>query len=117
MAIKGAADTEVFQTYVREVLAPTLRTGDIVVMDNLQAHKNEETLALLASAGAQALFLPAYSPNFNPIEKMWSKIKQVLRSLEARTHDTLIEAIAKAFSKVSANDCFGWFVSCGYRFI
>lgn len=117
MAIDGATDTEVFRAYVRDVLCPTLRTGDIVIMDNLGPHKSEETLALLARAGATALFLPAYSPDLNPIEKMWSKIKQSLRSLEARTVESLVEAIASALQKVTAQDAAGWFTSCGYSFI
>lgn len=85
MTIDGATDAEVFRAYVSEVLIPTLREGDIVVMDNLTPHKNEETLSLIEMAGASVLFLPPYSPDLNPIEKMWSKVKQALRSLEART--------------------------------
>ena len=85
MTINGATDTEVFRTYVRCVLLPTLRPGDIVIMDNLSPHKSQLTLGLIAQAGAQALFLPPYSPDFNPIEKMWSKVKEHLRSAEART--------------------------------
>ncbi len=75
MTIEGATNTEVFQAYVREVLVPSLRRGDIVVMDNLGAHKNELTLALIEQAGAETRFLPAYSPGLNPIEMMWSKVK------------------------------------------
>ena len=96
MAIEGATDTEVFREYIRQVLCPTLRPGDIVVMDNLTPHKNKETLDLIEQAGAQVLFLPAYSPDLNPIEKMWSKIKQLLRSAEARTHPYLFHALASA---------------------
>jgi transposase len=80
MTIAGATDTEVFRAYVAEVLCPTLRPGDIVIMDNLAPHKSEPTLALIAQAGAGVLFLPAYSPDLNPIEKMWSKIKTLLRT-------------------------------------
>ena len=75
LILEGATDTEVFRTYVEKVLVPTLQPGDIVVMDNLAPHKNPQTLALLEQAGAKALFLPAYSPDLNPIEKMWSKSK------------------------------------------
>ena len=78
------------------VLVPTLRPGDLVVMDNLSPHKSDPTLALIANAGAQAIFLPAYSPDFNPIEKMWSKVKNLLRGAEARTPDDLITAIGLA---------------------
>lgn len=117
MAIEGATDTEVFRAYVRQVLCPSLRTGDIVIMDNLWPHKNESTLALIARAGASVLFLPAYSPDLNPIEKMWSKVKQCLRSAEARTREELVEAIGTALSTVTARDAIGWFASCGYSFI
>ena len=104
MAIDGAMDTEVFRAYVGEVLLPTLKAGDIVVMDNLTPHKNEETLALMEAAGVHVWFLPAYSPDLNPIEKMWSKVKQTLRSLEPRTHEKLLAAIATALSQVTASD-------------
>ena len=117
MTIEGATDTEVFRTYVKEVLCPTLRPGDVVIMDNLAPHKSEPTLALIEAAGAKALFLPAYSPDFNPIEKMWSKVKAHLRAAEARTLPALNEAIAAALATVTANDARGWFASCGYSFI
>lgn len=117
MTIDGATDTEVFLAYVRELLIPTLRVGDIVVMDNLTPHKNEETLALIEEAGACVWFLPPYSPDLNPIEKMWSKVKQALRSLEARTHEELLAAIAEALSRVTPSDAQNWFTSCGYSII
>jgi transposase len=97
MSIAGATDTEVFRAYVRRVLCPTLRKGDVVIMDNLSPHKSEPTLSLIEQAGAEVLFLPAYSPDLNPIEKMWSKIKAYLRSAQARTQPTLIQAIASAW--------------------
>ena len=75
MAVEGATDTELFRAYVRRVLCPTLRTGDVVIMDNLSPHKSAETLGLIQKLGAHVLFLPAYSPDLNPIEKMWSKLK------------------------------------------
>jgi len=117
MTVEGAADTEVFQAYVRCVLCPTLRPGDRVIMDNLSPHKNESTVALITQTGAQVLFLPAYSPDFNPIEKMWSKVKNLLRSAEARTEATLIAAIGAALRAVTRQDAINWFVSCGYSFI
>jgi len=117
MAIHGATDAEVFRAYVGEVLCPTLRPGDMVIMDNLSAHKSEPTLELIAAVGAQVLFLPPYSPDLNPIEKMWSKVKSLLRSAEARTHDDLITAIGNALAKVTTKDARGWFASCGYSFI
>jgi len=117
MAIEGAADAEVFQAYVRQVLRPTLRPGDVVIMDNLSPHKSEQTLSLLEEAGVEILFLPAYSPDLNPIEKMWSKIKSCLRSAEARTEAALIEAIATALASVTPQDAVNWFACCGYSFI
>lgn len=117
MTIAGATDTEVFQAYVRDVLCPTLHPGDVVVMDNLAPHKNETTLRLIEKTGASACFLPAYSPDLNPIEKMWSKVKQFLRSAEARTGEELQAAIAAALATVTAQDALNWFASCGYSFI
>jgi transposase len=117
MTIEGATDTEVFQTYVRVVLCPTLRPGDWVVMDNLSPHKHDPTLQLIEQAGASVRFLPAYSPDLNPIEKMWSKVKELLRSAEARTWAELQAAIAAALACVTAQDAINWFASCGYSFI
>ena len=117
MAIEGATDVEVFGTYVRQVLCPLLKPGDLVVMDNLAAHKSEPILALIRRAGAEALFLPAYSPDLNPIEKMWSKLKQILRSLEARTQTSLIAAIGQALEAITPQDAMNWLASYGYNFI
>jgi transposase len=117
MTIEGATDTEVFHAFVRDVLSPTLRPGDVVVMDNLSPHKSEPTLGLIAQVGAQVLFLPAYSPDLNPIEKMWSKIKACLRSAEARTQADLLRAVAAALASVTRQDAINWFASCGYSFI
>lgn len=117
MAIEGAADLEVFGAYVRQVLCPFLKPGDLVVMDNLAAHKSEAILTLIREAGAEARFLPAYSPDLNPIEKMWSKLKHVLRSLEARTLPALITAIGQALATVTPQDALNWFASCGYNFV
>jgi transposase len=116
LAIEGATDAEVFRTYVEQVLLPTLRAGDIVVMDNLAAHKTEETLKLIRGAGAKVLFLPAYSPDLNPIEKMWSKVKNSLRSQAARTLAELEVAIGQALEEVTSKDAANWFGSCGYSF-
>jgi len=116
MTIASATDTEVFQTYVAKVLVPTLRLGDIVIMDNLAPHKSEATLALITQAGAAVLFLPAYSPDLNPIEKMWSKLKALLRRAEARTLDELTAAIGAALAQITATDALGWFTSFGYSF-
>lgn len=117
MTIKGAADTEVFRTYVREIPLAALRPGDVVVMDNLRAHKSAPTIALIQGAGAEVKFLPPYSPDLNPIEKMWSKVKTSLRRTAARTHEKLLEAIGSALDAVTPQNAKGWFGSCGYNII
>ena len=116
MTLEGATDTESFRAYVEVVLVPTLQPGDIVVMDNLSPHRSDPTLALITAVGAQVVFLPAYSPDLNPIEKMWSKVKGLLRTAEARTPTDLVQAIGQALAQISAKDALGWFVSCGYSF-
>ena len=116
MALEGTTDTESFRAYVEAVLVPTLRPGDMVVMDNLSPHKSDPTLALILQVGAQVRFLPAYSPDLNPIEKMWSKVKSLLRSAEARTPADLVQAIGQALAQVTPQDALGWFASCGYSF-
>lgn len=117
MTLEGATDTDVFQAYVREVLCPTIQSGDVVVMDNLGPHKNAGTIALLEAKGATVRFLPAYSPDLNPIEMMWSKVKARLRAAEARTHPDLLQAIATALRSVTAQDATNWYAACGYSFI
>ena len=114
MAIDGATTGEVFRAYVQHVLLPTLEPGNIVVMDNLSAHKDAEALALMRSVGAKVRFLPPYSPDLNPIEKMWSKVKEFLRAAKARKQETLFNAIAAALRTVTPQDAEGWFTSCGY---
>jgi|TARA_Y100000310_G_scaffold308238_1_gene351142 transposase len=114
VAIDGATSSEIFREYVRQMLVPTLRTGDIVIFDNLPAHKDAEALDLIHAAGAMTLPLPAYSPDLNPIEKMWSKVKEFLRSAKARTFDALIDAIGEGLKTVTDQDAKGWFASCGY---
>ena len=117
MTIEGSSDTDVFQAYVRHVLCPTLRPDDLVIMDNLSPHKGDPVLALFEAAGARVRFLPAYSPDLNPIEKMWSKIKTFLRSTEPRTPAALVAAIAAALETITPQDALNWFASCGYSFI
>lgn len=107
-------DTAVFEAYVAEVLLPALRPGDILVMDNLAVHKVQGILERIDAAGIRVLFLPPYSPDYNPIEKMWSKVKALVRAAEARTFATIVEAVGKALSKVSREDCHGFFKNCGY---
>ena len=113
-ALDGAIDGESFVAYVEKVLVPTLKGGEIVVLDNLSSHKLPRVTELIEAAGAEVWYLPPYSPDFNPIEKMWSKVKQVLRSIAARNFDALVKAIRTALNKVSASDLIGWFSRCGY---
>jgi transposase len=112
MEVEGASDGLVFREYVRSVLVPWLHPGDIVVMDNLRTHYDAEALRLIEACGASVKFLPPYSPDFNPIEKMWSKIKNLLRGLAARTQQELSDAITLAFGAVTPEDAQGWFSSC-----
>ena len=115
MSVEGATDGAAFEAYVKHFLVPTLKEGQVVVMDNLQAHKSSRIRKLIESAGASVLFLPPYSPDFSPIEEAFSKIKTILRSIEARTQETLVEAIGQALDAVSRSDALGWFSHCGYR--
>lgn len=117
MTVDGPTTTEVFRAYAVCVLIPTLRPGDVVVLDNLSPHKDEETIRLIEQAGARVQFLPPYSPDFNPIENMWSKVKEWLRATKARTEPTLWDAIAEALRQVTPSDARNWFASCGYSFI
>ena len=114
MAVDGATDKTVFREYVRCVLAPRLRPGDIVVLDNLSAHKDYQAQILVEEAGAELRFLPPYSPDLNPIEKMWSKVKTFLRAGKARTQEGLYEMIGSALENIQPSDMKGWFRSCGY---
>ena len=114
MTVEGATTSEVFRAYVEHILVPTLRPGDIVVLDNLSSHKDKQAIQLIEQAGAEVRPLPAYSPDLNPIEKMWSKVKALLRSAKARTDEALLLAIGSALSRVTAQDAEGWFASCGY---
>ncbi|MEJ2649504.1 MAG: IS630 family transposase [Sedimentisphaerales bacterium] len=117
MVVDGATNKDIFRAYVEHILLPTLKAGDIVVLDNLSAHKNKQVKDMLESAGAQLWFLPPYSPDLNPIEQMWSKIKAILRRLKARTEEALIDAIAKALDAITDNDARGWFKLCGYQYM
>lgn len=114
MTIQGAVDGLVFEAYLKDVLCPTLQAGDVVMMDNLPAHKIKAVRELIESKGARLIYLPPYSPDLNPIEKCWSKIKTYLRAVKARTYDALSEALKQALLTVTADDAKGWFTSCGY---
>lgn len=117
MTVEGATDLDVFHAYVESVLLPTLRPGDRVVLDNLSPHKGTAAIRLIEQAGATVCFLPAYSPDFNPIEQMWSKIKAWLRAEKARTQEALVTAIARALAQVTPSDARNWFAACGYSII
>ena len=115
MTIEGGTSAEVFQAFVEQMLVPKLRKGDIVVWDNLGAHKTVAARAAIEKAGARLMFLPPYSPDLNPIELCWSKLKQELKRLRARTHAALDAAIAAAMDRITPQDAQGWFRHCGYR--
>jgi transposase len=115
LVVQGGTNKAVFEAYVERVLAPSLRAGQVVVMDNLSAHKGEEVRELIEERGCELLFLPPYSPDLNPIEEAFSKIKALLRKAEARTREGLIEAMGLALSAVTARDAWGFFEHCGYR--
>ena len=106
--------TIAFETYVETQLVPTLRRGDIVIADNLSSHKSAAARRAIEACGAQLVFLPPYSPDFNPIELGWAKVKQVLRAAKARTWDALIDALSVALHAISADDAWAWFAHCGY---
>ena len=114
LAFDGATNAAAFEAYVRECLVPTLRPGDIVVMDNLSCHKTAEVARLIESAGATVRYLPPYSPDLNPIERLFSKLKAWLRSAKARTVDALIEALGEGLRAVRVGDVRGWFTHSGY---
>lgn len=111
---EGPINSLAFEAYVRSQLLPSLRRGDILVMDNLSAHTGETIRQLIEAQGAHLEFLPPYSPDFNPIELCWSKVKAALRAAKARTLDALVEAIAQALRSISFTDIQNWFAHCGY---
>ncbi len=114
MTVEGAVDGLVFLAYVEQVLAPTLYEGDVVIMDNLGAHKVKGVSQAIEARGATVIYLPPYSPDLNPIEKCWSKIKTYLRAAKARTRQALEPALKEALLLVTEKDAQGWFGSCGY---
>jgi transposase len=115
LVFEGATDAEAFATYVEQLLAPKLRPGDVVILDNLSSHKTARVRQALERVGARPLFLPPYSPDLNPIEKMWSKVKSYLRSAAQRTMEGLWQAIGRGLNQVNADDCRGFFASCGIQ--
>lgn len=115
VTIEGATDASVFEGYVEHFLAPTLAEGQVVVMDKLSAHRTERARELIEAKGAELVFLPSYSPDLNPIEEAFSKIKGILRKVGARTREALVEAMAEALLAVTPEDAMGWFRHCGYN--
>jgi transposase len=115
LVVEGATNSEVFEAYVERVLAPTLRRGQVVVMDNLSAHKGERIRELIEGRGCELVFLPSYSPDFNPIEEAFSKIKGLMRKAAARSREALLHAIGPAISAITDQDVRGFFEHCGYR--
>ena len=114
LVLPGAINGAIFETYVRELLGPTLQPGDRVIIDNLSAHKVAGVREAIEARGAELIYLPPYSADLNPIEQCWAKIKQALRTAKARTFDALIDAIAHALRSIAPADILAWFQHCGY---
>lgn len=112
MTVEAATDGEIFLAFLDHVLCPALRPGDVVVMDNLSSHKVDGVRQRIEKAGAELLYLPPYSPDLNPIEKAWSKLKQMLRQLKARTAEALDQAISQALPQISPENARAWFRLC-----
>jgi len=112
--LDGAADAAAFEVYVEQLLAPSLHAGQVVILDNLSIHLGPRVRQAIEAKGCRLLFLPAYSPDFSPIEEAFSKVKSVLRRTGARTREALQEAIAQALDLITAQDARGWFLHCGY---
>jgi len=115
MVLEGATDALAFEVYVEHFLAPSLKEGQVLVFDNLGAHKPQRVRELIEARGAEVLFLPSYSPDLNPIEEAFSKLKALVRKAGARTHEALLEAIAQALSAITPVDAAGWFTHSGYE--
>jgi transposase len=115
LVVEGSTNGTVFETYLEEVLLPTLKRGQVLMMDNLSAHKAERVKELIEAKGCELIYLPPYSPDYNPIEQAFSKLKSYLREACARTQQTLMEVIGEALGTISASDAEGFFEHCGYR--
>jgi transposase len=112
--VDGAVNGDVFEAFVEQVLVPELRSGDVVIMDNLSSHKRQRIRALIETAGARLVFLPPYSPDLNPIEMIFAKVKQLLRSLACRTRDALWHAMQSVLDQVTPEDAVNCYKHCGY---
>ena len=114
LVFSGTLNGDIFKEYITHCLVPTLLKGDIVIMDNLSSHKVAGVIEAISACGASVLYLPPYSPDFNPIELKWAKVKTFLKKARSRTHDLLVSAIAQSLDLVSVTDIYGWFTHCGY---
>ena len=114
MTIAEPTDGDIFLAYLEQVLCPRLRPGQVVIMDNLSAHKVAGVRELIEAAGARLLYLPPYTPDLNPLEPAWSKVKQILRALKARTGETLENAVAQGLAAITPENAMAWFSYCGY---
>jgi len=114
MTIESATDSDVFQSFLEQVLCPKLQPGEVVILDNLSVHKVRAVRKRIEATGGQLLYLPPYSPDLNPIAKAWSKLKQLLRAAKARTTEALDQAIAEAINAITAENAAAWFRYCGY---
>jgi transposase len=115
MTLEGAVDTDAFNAYVEHILRPTIKRGDVLVLDNLTAHRASRIEEVAAECGAEVIWLSPYSPDFSPIELMWSKIKTAMRAAKARTREELERALKAALELITSMDCLGWFTHCGYQ--
>jgi transposase len=115
MTVEGGTSGEVFVSYVEQVLGPTLKAGDIVVADNLGAHKDVRVRKAIEDRGAKLYFLPPYSPDLNPIEYAWAQVKHILKTMKARTYSALVKAIAKAMEVITSDNAIAWIRHCGYQ--
>lgn len=114
LAVEGATTKAVFEAYVEQVLAPRLAPGQMLILDNLAAHKSKRVIEIVEGKGCRVLFLPAYSPDLSPIEEAFSKVKTLLKKAAARTREALVEGIGRALEAVTVRDAAGWFAHCGY---
>ncbi len=115
MLVEGAVDTLVFDVFCQELIRPCLQAGDIIVLDNLGAHRASRIEEIAINCGARVIWLPPYSPDFSPIEQMWSKLKTYLRKAKARSREELERAVAEGLKLITESDCCGWFKHCGYQ--
>jgi transposase len=115
MYVQAAVNTEIFETFVRKFLNPKLSHGKYVVMDNVNFHKSDTIINLIESTGARVVFLPPYSPDLSPIEKMWSKIKEILKRSKPRSNAEFHDSLASAFHEINEEDLYGWYEECGYN--